>query len=184
MHIRIAQPDDAEAIAAAEAETQRTPGLLVGHPGETPVDAYRAKIANLAADGRYIVAEENNSPVDHAFLDPMPMRANAHVFQLTIVVHPGHIERGIGRALLRDLLAWARRDARVGRVELKVRAGNLRAQALYRSMGFVEEARFRNRVRRIDGVFEDDLGMAWLPSRWPAAEVGDKLSRTIRGSDA
>jgi RimJ/RimL family protein N-acetyltransferase len=89
------------------------------------------------------------------------------------VVHPGHIERGIGRALLRDLLAWARRDARVGRVELKVRAGNLRAQALYRSMGFVEEARFRNRVRRIDGVFEDDLGMAWLPSRWPAAEVGD-----------
>jgi RimJ/RimL family protein N-acetyltransferase len=165
MHIRIAQPDDAEAIAAAEAETQRTPGLLVGHPGEIPVDAYRAKIANLAADGRYIVAEENGAPVGHAFLDPMPMRAHAHVFQLTIVVHPGHVERGIGRALLGDLLEWARHDPRVGRVELNVRAGNLRAQKLYRSMGFVEEARFRNRVRRIDGMFEDDLGMAWLPQR-------------------
>jgi RimJ/RimL family protein N-acetyltransferase len=67
--------------------------------------------------------------------------------------------------MLGDLLDWARRDARVGRVELKVRAGNLRAQNLYRSMGFVEEARFRNRVRRIDGLFEDDLGMAWLPPR-------------------
>lgn len=165
MRIRTAQPDDAEAIAAVEAETQRTPGLLVGHPGEIPVEAYRAKIAKLAAGGRYIEAEENGAPVGHAFLDPMPMRANAHVFQLTIVVHPGHVERGIGRALLGDLLEWARHDARVGRVELKVRAGNLRAQNLYRSMGFVEEARFRHRVRRIDGAFEDDLGMAWFPSR-------------------
>jgi RimJ/RimL family protein N-acetyltransferase len=165
MRIRTANPDDAEAIAAAEAETQRTPGLLVGYPGEIPLEAYRAKIAKLAMDGRYIVAEENGAPVGHAFLDPMPMRANAHVFQLTIVVHPGHIERGIGRAMLGDLLDWARRDARVGRVELKVRAGNLRAQNLYRSVGFVEEARFRNRVRRIDGLFEDDLGMAWFPPR-------------------
>ena|SRR5690242_14557402 len=165
MQIRTAKPGDAEAIAAAEAETQRTPGLLVGYPGEIPVEAYRAKIAKLAVDGRYIVAEENGVPVGHAFLDPMPMRANAHVFQLTIVVHPGHIERSIGRAMLGDLLDWARRDARVGRVELKVRAGNQRAQNLYRSMGFVEEARFRDRVRRIDGLFEDDLGMAWFPSR-------------------
>jgi RimJ/RimL family protein N-acetyltransferase len=165
MRIRTAQPDDAEAIAAAEAETQRTPGLLVGWPGEIPVEAYRAKIAKLAVDGRYIVAEENGTPIGHAFLDPMPMRANTHVFQLTIMVHPGHVERGIGRALLGDLLEWARRDARVGRIELNVRAGNLRAQNLYRSMGFVEEARFRNRVRRIDGVFEDDLGMAWFPQR-------------------
>ncbi len=165
MRIRITQPDDAEAIAAAEAETQRTPGLLVGWPGEIPVEAYRAKIAKLAVDGRYIVAEQNGTPIGHAFLDPMPMRANTHVFQLTIVVHPGHVERGIGRALLGDLLEWARRDARDGRVELNVRAGNLRAQNLYRSMGFVEEARFRKRVRRIDGMFEDDLGMAWFPQR-------------------
>jgi len=165
MQIRIAQTKDAAAISAAEAETQRTPGLLVGHPGEFPLEAYRAKIAKLAADGRYIVAEENGAPVGHAFLDPMPMRAHAHVFQLTIVVHPGHVERGIGRAMLADLLDWAQRDARVGRVELNVRAGNLRAQNLYRSMGFVEEARFRHRVRRIDGAFEDDLGMAWFPPR-------------------
>ena len=165
MQIRTAKPGDAEAIAAVEAETQSTPGLLVGYPGEIPLEAYRAKIAKLAMDGRYIVAEENGTPVGHAFLDPMPLRANAHVFQLTIVVHPGHIERGIGRAMLGDLLDWARRDTRVGRVELNVRAGNLRAQNLYRSMGFVEEARFRNRVRRIDGLFEDDLGMAWFPPR-------------------
>lgn len=165
MQIRIATPADAEAIAAAEEETRRTPGLLVGQPGEIPVEAYREKIAKLATDGRYIVAEENGVPIGHAFLDPMSMRANAHVFTLTIVVHPGHVERGIGRALLRDLLEWANHDSRVGKIELNVRAGNLRAQNLYRSFGFAEEARFRNRVHRIDDEYEDDLDMAWFPDR-------------------
>ena len=165
MQIRIATPDDAEAIAAAEEETRRTPGLLVGHPGEIPVAAYRAKIAKLASDGHYIVVEENGRLVGHALLDPMPMRANAHVFTLTIVVHPGHVERGIGRAMLEHLLDWARRDARVGKVELNVRAGNERARRLYHRCGFVEEARFVRRVRRTDGVYEDDIGMAWFPAR-------------------
>lgn len=167
MQIRTATPEDAAAIAAAESETQRTPGLLVGWPGEIPVEAYRAKIGKLATDGRYIVAEDGGAPVGHAFLEPMPMRANAHVFQLTIVVHPGHVGHRVGHALLRDLLDWAGRDGRVGKVELNVRAGNLRARHLYRSMGFVEEARFRRRVRRIDGVYEDDIGMAWFPERTP-----------------
>lgn len=175
MQIRTATPGDAEAIAAAEEETRQAPGFLVGWPGEIPVEAYRAKIIKLAADGRYIVMEENDAPVGHAFLDPMPMRANAHVFTLTIVVHPGHLGRGIGRALLRDLLDWARRDARVGKIELNVRAGNLRAQHLYRSLGFVEEARFRRRVHRLDGEYEDDIGMAWFPNRWPPVSRSDKL---------
>ncbi len=165
LRIRAALPADAEAIAAAEAETQRTPGLLVGQPGEIPVAAYRGKIAQLATDGRYLVGEETGALVGHAFLDPMPMRANAHVFRLTIVVHPGHLGRGIGTALLRDLLDWAQREARVGKVELNVRAGNLRAQRLYGKFGFIEEARFRQRVRRSDGTLEDDLGMAWFPRR-------------------
>lgn len=163
MKIRAATIGDAEAIAAAEAETARTPGLLVGWPGEIPAEAYRTKITGLATAGRYIVAEEDGAAVGHAMLDPMPMRGNAHVFQLTIVVHPGHLGRGIGTAMLRDLLAWAQRDPRVGKVELKVRAGNRRAQALYRRFGFSEEARFRRRVRRSDGHYEDDLGMAWFP---------------------
>lgn len=165
MQIRIATPADAEAIAAAETETARTPGLLVQRPGEIPVEAFRDKIKALSGQGRYIVAEDAGAVIGHAMLDPMPMRANAHVFQLTIVVHPGQVGHGIGRALLRDLLDWAQNDMRVGKVELHVRTGNLRAQHVYRGFGFVEEARFRRRVRRIDGSFEDDLGMAWFPDR-------------------
>src|SRR5690348_7904599 len=130
--IRLAEPADAETIAATEARTAQTPGLLVGWPGEIPPQAYRNKIAKLAHDGRYIVAEESGVVIGHAMLDPMPMRANAHVFMLTIVVHPDHTGRGVGEAMLHDLLDWATRDPRVGKVELKVRAGNARAQKLYR----------------------------------------------------
>ena len=165
MKLRVAGSADAEAIAAAEAETQRTPGLLVGQPGEIPLDAYRTRIAELATTGRYIVAERDGVVIGHAFLDPMPMRANAHVHRLTIVVHPGHVGRGVGEAMLRDLLDWATRDPRVGKIELNVRAGNERALRLYHRCGFVEEARFRRRVRRADGMYEDDIGMAWFPAR-------------------
>jgi RimJ/RimL family protein N-acetyltransferase len=175
MQIRTATPEDAETIAAAEAETARTAGLLVGRPGEIPVESYREKIEKLATEGRYIVAEDDDGLAGHAFLDPMPMRANAHVFLLTIVVHPGHIERGVGRALLGDLLEWAQGDARVGKVELNVRTGNLRARKLYASFGFVEEARFVQRVHRLDGRFEDDLGMAWFPDR-----VSGGYGRTLK----
>lgn len=165
MKLRIATPSDAETLAAAEAETARTPGLLVQWPGEIPVEAFRDKIAKLSDHGRYIVAEEEGVPVGHALLEPMSMRASAHLFMLTIVVHPGHIERGIGTAMLRDLLEWAERNQQVGKVELTVRAGNSRAQNLYHRFGLVEEAWFQRRVRRTDGEYEDDIGMAWFPDR-------------------
>jgi ribosomal protein S18 acetylase RimI-like enzyme len=168
--IRLARVDDAGILAAAEARTAQTPGLLVGWPGEIPVAAYRDKIVKLAQAGRYVVAEESGAVIGHAMLDPMPMRANAHVFTLTIVVHPGHTGVGVGETMLRDLLEWARHDRRVGKVELNVRAGNTRAQKLYRKLGFVGEARFRKRVQRLDGQFEDDLGMAWFPARADAGE--------------
>jgi putative acetyltransferase len=171
VQIRSATPEDAEVIAAAEAETARTPGLLVQSPGEVPVAAFRDKITKLSGRGRYIVAEEGGAVIGHAMLDPMSMRANAHVFQLTIVAHPGRTGRGVGKTMLRDLLEWAERDERVRKVELNVRAGNSRARKLYLQFGFVEEARFRRRVYRSDGAYEDDIGMAWFPDRM-ASDTG------------
>jgi putative acetyltransferase len=163
--IRTAMPSDAQTLWRAESETATTPGLLAARPGEIAVGAFEAKIEALAARGRYIVAELDDVPVGHAFLEPLgALAAISHVFQLTIVVHPGHIGRGIGTTLLEDLLAWAQRDSRVKKVELRVRATNQRAIALYRRFGFFEEGRFRNRVALPDGTFVDDLAMAWFPT--------------------
>ncbi len=170
MRIRIALPEDAPAIARGEANTAQTPGLLVGRPGEIPVDSYVALIGELRSAGRYLVADDNGTILGHAFLAPMPMEANAHVFRLTIVVYPGAQDRGVGRTLLIDLLDWAAGDPRVGKVELLVRATNERALRLYRTLGFVEEGRFRRRVRLPDSTEIDDISMAWFPPRTDAPD--------------
>ena len=163
--VRNAAPTDAHLLCDAECQTAMTPGLLAARPGEIPVDAFKAKIEALAGRGRYVVAELDGTAVGHAFLEPLSaLAAISHVFQLTIVVHPGHIGRGIGTILLKDVLDWAQQDSRVKKVELRVRATNERAIALYRKFGFVEEGCFRKRVAFQDGTFVDDLAMAWFPT--------------------
>ena len=165
MIIRKAEIKDAASLVAAEQETARTPGLLVSRPNELTRSAFEQKIVELGASGRYIVAEKDGKIVGHALLDPMGLQAIAHVFRLTVVVHPGRLGSGIGAALMRDLLDWAERTPRVGKIELLVRATNARAIRLYSKLGFVEEGRFRNRVCLPNGTFVDDLAMAWFPDR-------------------
>lgn len=76
----------------------------------------------------------------------------------SVVVAPAERRQGMGRALCAQALTWAREQgAEV--IELEVRAGNAAAQALYRSLGFVEQRR-RSRYYR-DPV--DDAVVMALP---------------------
>jgi ribosomal protein S18 acetylase RimI-like enzyme len=168
VRIRTATVEDAPLLATAEVETARTPGLLVSKPEELNANAFAMRIAELGAPGlrgRYIVAcNERGEIVGHALLDPMPLARLAHVFRLTIVVHPGNAERGVGRVLMSDLQQWSQNDSRVEKIELMVRATNARAIALYQSCDFVEEARFAKRIKLEDGSYIDDIAMAWFPT--------------------
>lgn len=109
------------------------------------------------------MAEKNQKIIGHALLDPMRLEATAHVFRLTIVVHPGFQNRGVGEALMRDLMNWARQAPHLQKTELLVRVTNERAIHLYSRMGFIEEGRFRKQVRLVNGGFVDDLAMSWFP---------------------
>jgi len=64
-----------------------------------------------------------------------------------LVLQPALHGRGFGRAALRLLAQMAFRDLGAHRFWLDVKASNGRAQALYRSEGFVEEGRLRESVR-------------------------------------
>jgi diamine N-acetyltransferase len=55
--------------------------------------------------------------------------------------------QGLGRACVRLLKRMAFRDLKAHRFWLDVKALNVRAQALYKSEGFVEEGRLRESVR-------------------------------------
>jgi putative acetyltransferase len=72
--------------------------------------------------------------------------------------------------MMSALADWARRAPQVHKVELMVRATNVKARRLYEKFGFVEEGGFRNRIRLPDGSYIDDVAMAWFPKH-PAHAV-------------
>lgn len=163
--IRRARVEDAPLIAAAQRAIASVPGQLASRPEEITDDGVRRTIVELNERdlGNYVVAEQAGAIVGHALLDPLALAVTAHVVRLTIAVHEGHQRQGIGRALMDELLRWARADPRVEKVELQVRASNERAIALYRSLGFVEEGRKTRRIRIGPGEYLDDLYMAlWV----------------------
>jgi putative acetyltransferase len=163
--IREARRQDAPLLAAAERAIAIVPGKLASRPDEIDDDAVRQKIVDLDHRGRgiYLVAERAGAVVGHAFLESLPLAATSHVVRLMIAVHEGHQRQGVGRALMNELLRWARSKPRVEKVELQVRSSNEGAIALYRSLGFVEEGRKTRRLKVGAGEYLDDVYMAlWV----------------------
>jgi ribosomal protein S18 acetylase RimI-like enzyme len=163
--IRRARPEDVAAIAAAARAVAMVPGLLASAPHEIHDEALLRAVVDLNQRDRgcFLVAEEGGELVGHGFLEPLGLASVAHVVRLTLVAHPGHQGRGVGRAVLQGLLDWARADVRVEKVELQVRSSNARAIALYRSLGFVEEGRKTRRIRLGPGEYLDDVYLAvWV----------------------
>jgi len=163
--VRDAEVADAEILAQAEQETAQTPGFLVSQPYELTTGAFVAFIVDLTQNprGKYIVATEGEQLVGHALLNPLRIQSLSHVVQLTIVVHPGFTDRGIGHTMLSYLIDWAKKAEGIEKVELFTRANNARAIALYKKLGFVEEGRLAKRVKLLDGAYLDDMLMGlWV----------------------
>lgn len=163
--IRRARPDDAPLLAAAERAIAATPGRLASRPHELHDEAFRAKILDLEdpVRGVYLVAERDGRVVGHALLEALALAVTTHVFKLTIAVHEGHQRQGVGKALMNELLGWARSSPHCEKVELQVRSSNEPAMALYRSLGFVEEGRKTRRLKLAPGLYVDDVYMAlWV----------------------
>lgn len=163
--IRQARAEDAPLLAEAERVIAMVPGRLASRPDEIGDDDVRGMILGL--DGRdhgtYLVAERSGALAGHALLEPLALANTSHVVRLTLAVHEGHQGQGVGRALMNELLRWARSSARVEKVELQVRSTNDGAIALYRSLGFVEEGRKTRRLKIGPDQYLDDVYMAlWV----------------------
>ncbi len=93
-------------------------------------------------------------------LDPMHRRRALHNVNLGLMVDSAWHGKGVGDALMTALMAWARANPLIRRVQLEVVATNPRAIRLYERHGFVTEGRRKGCFQRQPGVFEDDLIMA------------------------
>lgn len=168
--LRPAAASDAPTIAAAQRAVAQTPGLLASRPEEIDDAEVARKIAALGEQGGgiFLVAEERGELVGHGLLQKYRLAVTAHIVELTLVAHAGHQGRGVGRQIMRALIDWARAQPAVEKIELRVRASNERALGLYRSLGFVEEGRFRRRIRLGPAAYVDDVAMAlWVGAAEP-----------------
>ena len=80
-----------------------------------------------------------------------------------------HRGRGLGTRLIRAALE-AGREAGFERIELRVWADNVRAQRLYRSVGFVEEGRLCGDIK-VDGRTIDAVVMGLLFAELDGREI-------------
>jgi ribosomal protein S18 acetylase RimI-like enzyme len=85
-------------------------------------------------------------------------RHEEYGWTLGMMVDERHRGRGVGRALMDALFAWARGKG-IARLSLLVFPHNERALALYRSSGFVEKERYPNDVMRRNGEHWDSILM-------------------------
>lgn len=167
--IRPAAPEDAAALLELKlALDDETPFMML-EPGERRETAAElaAHIAALARRGNcaLLVADVRDALVGYVEAEGGAFARNRGCASIVLGVRQSWSGRGIGSALVREVVAWADRHD-VHRLELTVRVDNARAIALYRRCGFEVEGT-RRQALRVSATYADELWMARLRS--PAA---------------
>ncbi len=109
---------------------------------------------------RWFVARPPGSDeiIGHANLEGDGLKVGLHRCELGIGVERPHRGHGVGRVLLQTALDFARQQATLRWVDLRVFGQNTAGQRLYGRMGFVEIGRIADRFR-IEGESIDDVLM-------------------------
>ena len=126
-----------------------------------PLEASRSFLLGMQARGAIqLLALEGERVVGWIDIAPFDLPTCAHRGKLGIGVLPEHRGTGLGKRLFAACIeaAWAKG---LTRIELEVRADNLRAKRLYERFGFREEGVLRNAMR-FEGQYFDCLAMSLL----------------------
>ena len=160
LRVRALEQSDAWAITAIyrASSTAREPDEIS--------DALVVEMVRETIDrGVGLVAIEDAALVGFVLGPRHTVRRLAHVMTNVLVcVEASARRRGVGRALMTQLLVAARATDWCERIEFHVRSSNVNAIPLYESLGFVVEGRLRDRVTTSAGRV-DDFIMASLIER-------------------
>lgn len=108
-----------------------------------------------------LVALHGGRVVGHIVVSREQHPVTRHVATLAVAVAPEHRGRGIGTALLREGIDWARGHG-VDKLLLSVYPHNDAAIALYRALGFVQEGRLARHSRTPYGDVDEILMAIWI----------------------
>lgn len=162
VRIRPALDDDAPAMLAFLQEVgAETTYLSFGAEGNgVTAEAEREYLSRTRAsdNGLVLVAEWAGGIVGCLTFNGGERKHVRHVGEFGVSVARRCWGFGIGRRLIELLLGWAAAGSTVRKINLRVRADNLRAIALYQSLGFATEGRL-SRDNLVDDQFFDSLIM-------------------------
>jgi RimJ/RimL family protein N-acetyltransferase len=160
--IRLSRPEDVE----SEIELQNSigaEGIYITEDKVTWTADEARKVRAKAEPGStlHLAAEIDGRLVGCIVLGRGLWPKNRHTASFAIYVHREFRSLGVGEAIMRAGIDWAR-GVGIKKMLLGVFATNDRAIGLYRKLGFVEEGRFKGDVM-IKGVPVDKIIMSlWL----------------------
>jgi RimJ/RimL family protein N-acetyltransferase len=153
--VRPARQEDLDGLVDLTA-TVAAEGRWIG--AEAPLDRERRRRAladRLAAErALLLVAEADGQPIGELWMDVAPYG----VADLGMLVAEEWRGRGVGSALLRAGIDWARQTS-AHKVSLQVWPHNQAAIALYEKFGFRREGLLRRHYRRRNGELWDAVVM-------------------------
>lgn len=160
--IRSVEPADAQALIDHVNEVGAEQVYIMTERLPMTVDEEGEMIRKL--DHRrtlFLVAVVDRKLVGSADIERGRQSKNAHTASLGIALRKPVRGLGLGKAMVEDLIRWARSEG-IHKVTLGVFATNEGAIALYRQLGFSEEARLRGQVVLAGKPVDEVLMALWL----------------------
>ena len=167
--IRSATPDDAAGLLAHRTHMTGTTEHGVTQPDEIDTDSRKLESTlRDAAERPYelillAMTDDGSKVIGELDFRSFNRRVLAHHGQFGISVDQAWRGKGIGTALIRVMLDWARTHPTLEKVTLGAFATNHRAIRLYERMGFKLEGRREKFFKVGPGKYVDDVQMSiWV----------------------
>lgn len=154
-------PDAAPVLAYLERVGAESPYLSFGAEGPGIAEETERTYIEQAVDADtalFLVAECDGEIVGCLTFRGGARPRTRHAGEFGVSVARAAWGAGVGRALIEELLTWAAAGGVVRKINLRVRADNARAIAVYERLGFAVEGRATRDVWQ-DGQFYDCLIM-------------------------
>lgn len=146
--------DAAEMIRYLKSVGSESDNLTFGAEGLPVTEEQERKFLSSIGPNAYVViaVDDDGRITGDAFLERGPRRLH-HAAELGISTLKEYWGRGIGSRLMEEMIAYAKENG-ITKINLRVRADNERAKALYRKFGFEKEGDDR-RMMEIGGEYFD-----------------------------
>jgi putative acetyltransferase len=158
IEIRRVEPGDYKGVQQVYAQPRAVWGTMqLPFPSE---ELWRKRLAEAGDQIYGLVASVKGEIVGHAALNLNPAYPRRkHAASLGMAVHDEWQARGVGTALVQQLIEIADKWLNISRLELQVYTDNAPALKLYKKLGFVIEGTHRKHVFR-EGEYVDSFSMA------------------------